>query len=200
MLRAQIESKLIVAGLSFGEVTELLNEGAISTDIAIPAGKAGSLTTRTNNTEGVITCSDHGFEEADALAIFWAGGSRYNVTISTHNTGTLTFTGGAGDNLPTELTAVVISKQYTISETFNGDNVSVIALQADQRTVSVFEESDNSVHMVKDLAANGLFSYASSSGLTSPVASAVIDHIDVANGSTSIANYKLAVMYNSSTV
>jgi len=204
-LNAQVEAKITVAGMNFAQVSLVEDEGSIASSIKLPAGLAGSLTTRGSATAGTITSADHNILDTDKLAIFWEGdtpGSRYNVTVSSHTSTTILFTGGVGDNLPLQDTAVVVGRQYTISESFVGNKVSVLAVQADQRVSVSFEKADGTVELDKDLAAGGLFSYSVSSDLASPFAdpTATVEHIDVANGSTVECNFQMGILYNSSTV
>jgi hypothetical protein len=53
-------------------------------DVDLPAGKAGTLTTRTNNTDGAATLSaGHGILTADVVDIYWDGGCRYGAIVGT---------------------------------------------------------------------------------------------------------------------
>ena len=87
--------------------------GVIDLSSAIPAAKAGTLTVRTNNTDGSLTMAPgHGIVTADKATIFWPGGIRYNVTIGTVAGDVVPFvgaTGGGGDNLPPAAAAVTVA-------------------------------------------------------------------------------------------
>lgn len=75
--------------------------------------KAGTLTTRTNNTQGVVTlASGHG-QTTGTFDLYWAGGSRYGVS-GTVSGDTITLSSGAGDNLPSQGEDVVVCKIVTL--------------------------------------------------------------------------------------
>ena len=90
--------------------------GVSASAVCVPQAwrlKQGVLTTRTSDTEGVITLgSSHGFSN-DYVDVRWTGGSRIQAFGSTGST-TITISGGTGDNLPAVGTAVTVemSKSY----------------------------------------------------------------------------------------
>jgi len=89
---------------TFENRVNITADGELIKNPVIGPAKVGSLTTRTNNTQGVITLvTGHGLTTGKK-DIYWTNvdgtkGSRYNVD-GTISTDALTITGGAGDNLP----------------------------------------------------------------------------------------------------
>lgn len=72
--------------------------------------QAGTLTTRTSDSAGVITIGyEHAIPNSTNIKVFWDGGSRAG-TISGTTTYTLTFSGGSGDNLPLVNEPVIVLK------------------------------------------------------------------------------------------
>ena len=58
-------------------------DGAGQWSPSVSAGKAGSLTTRTDNDTGVATLAGgHGIVTSDKVDVFWAGGRRYGMTAT----------------------------------------------------------------------------------------------------------------------
>lgn len=97
--------------------------------VALPAGKAGTLTTRTDNTDGTATLgTGHGIATGNTVDIYWAGGVRYGVTVGTVSGTSVPFSGGAGDNLPTESTAIVMTKQVPFTAHIDGDKVQLFGV------------------------------------------------------------------------
>lgn len=84
----------------------------------LPAAKTGTLTTRTDDDEGVITLAGgHGFSTGTNFDIYWSGGCRYGVSLTiVTNAATITASTGAGDVLPAADTAVTVAQ--AVSEAF----------------------------------------------------------------------------------
>lgn len=96
--------------------------------ITVPAGKAGSLTTRTDDNTGVATLSTgHGLATSDVVDVYWSGGVRYGMT-ATVATNAVTVDGGAGDVLPAQDTAVVLCEQVAVTCNIDGDNIELIGV------------------------------------------------------------------------
>jgi hypothetical protein len=113
------------------------NESLLVCDIGsdkLNAGKAGSLTTRTDNDTGVVTAgAGHGIATSDKVDVHWAiDGVRYvrrgmTATVDGNN---ITVDAGAGSNLPAQDTAVVVAKQAVATETFDGDDLDMFMVKA----------------------------------------------------------------------
>jgi len=104
----------------------------IDLQITLPAGKSGTLTTRTDDNTGIVTvASGHGITDSDTVDVYWAAGRRYGVDVTATDATTISIDLGAGDNLPTASTAVVICKQVVVNKAIDGDNVEIIGLLAE---------------------------------------------------------------------
>ena len=89
--------------------------------VIVPVAKAGTLSTRTSDTEGTITGSTgHGITTGQKLDIQWSDGRRYNVTVGTVDGNSIPISLGAGDNLPDADTALVFATPVEISTAFDG--------------------------------------------------------------------------------
>ena len=103
----------------------------IDLEVTLPAGKSGTLTTRTDDNTGVVTvASGHGITASDTVDVYWATGRRYGVDVTTAGATTLDIDLGSGDNLPAQSTAVVIVKQVVVNKAIDGDNVEIIGFLA----------------------------------------------------------------------
>lgn len=105
----------------------------------IPAAKAGSLTTRTSDVAGVVTCSEgHALTTGMIVDVYWAAGVRYGVAITVaSNEVTLAdgdHTGGAV--LPAQSTAVVLCEQVEIAANIDGDNASLLLVSLEYAAAS----------------------------------------------------------------
>ena len=104
----------------------------IDLQITLPAGKSGTLTTRTDDNTGIVTvASGHGITGSDTVDVYWAAGRRYGVDVTATDATTISIDLGAGDNLPAASTAVVIVKQVVVNKAIDGDAVEIIGLLAE---------------------------------------------------------------------
>ena len=104
----------------------------IDLQVTLPAGKSGTLTTRTDDDTGVVTvASGHGITGSDTVDVYWSGGRRYGVDVTATAATTIDIDLGAGDNLPAASTAVVVVKQVIVNKAIDGDNVAIIGFLAE---------------------------------------------------------------------
>ena len=99
----------------------LTSPNEVGSEPSVPAAKTGSLTVRTNTTDGTITLdAGHGLTTG-TFDIFWSGGSRSQVTC-TITVNACVITGGTGDDLPAAATAMTVSDLTSEAFVFTGDN------------------------------------------------------------------------------
>ncbi len=82
------------------------------------SAQPGSLTTRTDADTGVVTAPNsrglaHGITDSHTVSVWWPGGRRTAMTVSSVTGTAITVDGGAGDNFPVLGTAVEIGKDPT---------------------------------------------------------------------------------------
>lgn len=66
-----------------------------------PAGKRGTLTTRSSDTAGELTMeSGHGIATGNIIHVYWGDGKRIGVTAGTVSGNVVPISGGSGDDLP----------------------------------------------------------------------------------------------------
>jgi len=96
---------------------------------ALPSHNTGELTTRTNDTEGVITLTTgHDIVDATVADLYWDSGRRYGVTIG-RTVNAISISGGDGDNLPAGTTNITVCTQIEIDDlAITGDNVEWLAI------------------------------------------------------------------------
>ena len=104
-------------------------------EVTLPAGKAGTLSTRTDNDTGVATvASGHGITTSDKVDVYWSGGMRYGMSVTATTSTTISVDAGAGDNFPVAATAIVVTKQVSVNTAIDGDNIQVIGILAEYAT------------------------------------------------------------------
>lgn len=161
-------------------------EFPLTFDLTLPAAKAGSLTTRTDDNTGVATLSaGHGLVTSDVVDVYWSGGYRRGMT-ATVATNAVTIDGGAGDNLPLANTAVTLSKQVTLpTPAFDGDSCPLWFLNCNTRvSLDLLDDSDVSVQVLEIPAGEAIL-WIDGQGTTSPIAGNEIGSIVVSNADSS---------------
>lgn len=105
------------------------NSGSIGLQETLVAAKTGTLTTRTDNTDGELTmAASHGITTGQVIDLYWSTGVRYGVTVGTVATNAVPISGGAGDNLPADETAITAVVQMSINLAIDGDETDILAV------------------------------------------------------------------------
>jgi hypothetical protein len=122
-------------GVALGSIAKSVVRSAddlITVEVDLPAGKSGTLTTRTDDNTGVLTvASGHGITASDTVDVYWSTGRRYGVDVTAVGATTIDIDLGSGDNLPAASTAIVVCKQVVVNKAIDGDNVKIIGLSAE---------------------------------------------------------------------
>jgi hypothetical protein len=88
---------------NFSTTQNVQVDGTILKSPILPAAKAGTLTTRTNDTTGELTlASGHGVTTGDRLDVYFASGIRVNVTVGTVAGNVVPISSGSGAILPAQ--------------------------------------------------------------------------------------------------
>lgn len=156
----------------------------------VPAGAAGSLTTRTSDTAGTVTAASgsHGVTTGEVVDLYWTGGARRNVTVGTVSGTAVPVSGGTGTVLPTANTAVTVAKQKTES----GVSVATSTIQAiaakgqsGMRTTYTFRDGSNAVLFSFTLDSNVDYLWTRAGGTANPLGdSATLASVSVTHDST----------------
>jgi hypothetical protein len=198
---------LSAGGVNIQKTAARQADGLITREISLPAGKAGTLSTRTDNDTGVITAAGHGLVVGDKVSVFWTtapAGRRYGMTVSAVagndvTVGTLAGEIGAGDNFPPQGTAVVIVKQVPINVALDGDAIKVLALSLEFLTLTVtdrghvtFKDAQGDAIAEIDLEANTPQVYDVAGGQANPFTGDPITNAYAFNGcATEAATLKI---------
>jgi len=150
-------------------VTRLASQGIEPVDVDLPAGKAGTLTTRTNNTDGAATLSaGHGILTADVVDIYWDGGCRYGAIVGTVAGNVVPFGSGSGDNLV------------------------LIGASASQRSHLTFVDAGGATLHPVAIDPGEAWAWVSDTGVDNPLSGNAVASIKASNGSsTNSSNLKL---------
>jgi hypothetical protein len=197
MATIEVNSAIVAAGLAFpNSVAMRTATGGIQQEVEVAAGKTGSLTTRTNSTDGVVTLTaGHGLSSG-TFDLYWAGGERHQVS-AVIITNACTISLGSGDNLPDQATAVIVSARTELDCDFDGDLLIGAAMYAATRAGVEFVEDDDSNLLNVALAAGEAYAYLDDSGLANPLASAAVGKIVCSSATAAAVTIKIGVVYES---
>jgi len=165
--------------------------------ITLPAAEAGTLSTRTTDTTGILTITDTALEIGDVIDIYWDGGMRYDVDVDNVAGTAVTFSGGDGDNLPTQDDPITAAEQVTIETVFDGANLVAIGALCTQRGHLSFQESDVTELSV-ELTASEPWSWVDGQQITNPLVATVVGAVKATQASSSAtATLNMGILYDS---
>lgn len=135
-MKATYNKNVNIAGNSFSEIASI--DADVNQDVTVdqPAAQAGTLTTRTDNTDGTVTMtsSGHTITTGVRVDLYWTGGCRRGVTVGTVSGTAVPISGGAGDNLPSTSTAIKVALPTKRTLSFTGNNLKAIACKGTVRS------------------------------------------------------------------
>ncbi len=190
-----------LGGISIEAVITKTEEGQISDQATLAAADAGTLTTRTNDTDGTITLSaGHSISNGDIIDIYWTDGNgdmqvAYGATVGTVGTDdTVPFTGASGTALPVVDTSVTVDEEVEINADFDGDDAVKVMLHSTRKWHYRFQDSGDADLSVGKRNADEPFMYFKDITPSNPLTGNPVDAVLVSNGdSDNSATVKLGV-------
>lgn len=180
-----------MGGVSFSGAITRSGETPQALSVVLPAAKAGSLTTRTDNDTGVVTLSTgHSITTGMVVDVYWVDSSgddqcRYNMD-ATVATNAVTVDGGAGANLPTATTAVTLCQRQIAVFAFTASIVQAL-LASSTRKASIRCMATSSVVVAILNAAGEFYDWFYGRGVTTPLGSDVTA-VHLSNGDSAGTN------------
>lgn len=164
------------------------DEQGAATLVSLPAGIAGTLTTRTDNDTGIVTVlAGHGITTSDTVTLFWEGGVRRGLTVTATASTTISIDAGAGDNLPLVSSVVTIAKEVITSLGHVGDDLAIFAIHSVNRLMANIRDAGPATILALDIAGRESFAYISTFSGTNPFAGETLVTAVLANGGTTAA-------------
>jgi hypothetical protein len=190
------------AGLSIQSSIIRTGSAGISLFETLPAAKAGTLSTRTDNDTGTLTLgTGHGITDGDVVDIYWDGGVQHGAIVGTVAGNSVPFDGGTGDNLPDQGTAITVMKQLQAGIHIPGADVAIAAIEfrTANRSLQVparveFFDSDDSLLVAMDLVSNAPKVIDIAGGDSDPFGGTVSYVLVTHAGSSSTEVYQLQVI------
>lgn len=181
-------TRTVVVGSTSYSFAETLSDDALTRlTPSVPAAKAGTLTTRTDNNTGTFTmASGHGFSTNDLIDLYWSGGKRHGMT-ATVTGDSVVLDGGTGDNLPIATTAITASKPTVVAFAVDGDDLTLLLGSADvEGYIGLWDDTATPVHVDTMDIGNGTSDiWTASQGETNPVAGHILTLAKFSHGETS---------------
>lgn len=194
-----INQNISLGGANFLTSTTLNANGEILKSLAGPdillAAKDGTLSTRTNGTDGTLTMSaGHGIITGDKLDIYWSGGSCRGATVGTVSGNTVPFTGATGTALPIATTVITAMVPTNLDIAFIGNNMQGLITMCDViGTIAFFNSSNTELFAITGLS----YAWWLGNGITNPLAGVTVDHVHVTHGDSSASrNMKIGILYD----
>ena len=188
-----IQCHFAIAGETFEPVLEFSGNDWFATSYSVPAAKAGTLTTRTDNDTGELTMGGgHGIVDGDRLDLYWTGGCRRGMVVGVVAGNAVPIDGGSGDNLPAQDTAIVASVPVEASFPVTVADVHAIGAKCDYESQFTFLDDDgttenHTMHVEPD--ANGdLTSAMWADGFSAALAGTLIATVFLSHADTAAAH------------
>lgn len=185
----------VIAGVTLTSVLTRTEEAVERISLDMPAGIAGTLTTRTDADTGVATvATGHGLTTSDVVAVFFPNGSKQNCTISATTATTISFNSEDGDDLPIATTAIVLGKQMNFAAPVVGNTLRTFVIKSNTRCFVDFRSSAPASLLEYDIPTNEGRIWLSNTDVTNPLAGDVVATITVANGAPSVGAVEIGLL------
>ena len=183
---------------SLDTVLSRTDETMSSSEVTLNAAIAGTLTTRTSDSVGVVTVASHSITTSDTVAIFWGGGYRYGVAVSATGATTISIgSGGAGSVLPASSTALTICKESTLGFSHAGSDIIAMLVHSPERMSMNVRDTSPATQQAADITANEGWFWISNATGTSPFAGDTLGTIVMANAATTAKTATVLLLKNS---
>jgi hypothetical protein len=206
-MRASIRLSVGVAGETASISQQRTGDGVVGTSPTATPASAGVLTARGSASAGTITIDDTNVTTGEKAVLTWVDVDgnlkhRYNVACTVTETSTsgsgsdsdsessggggyeVAITGGAGDDLPAQDSAINVGLQASANITFDFDDVDTFLITSNARGVVVCLDSTEVEKLVTDMGEDGIAFWLRSSGFAAPITGTPVTHVVFGSGDT----------------
>lgn len=197
-----IQKTASVGGVSIQTTLRRNAASQIGHDWNLAVATTGNLTTRTDNTTGIITATNHGLSNSDIVDVHWLNsttpGCAYGCTVSNVAANAFDIVAEGGTILPAQNSTVAWQEPQTKDTDVDGDLLELIAISSSVQGHIVFRDAGDAVLMARPLVANEGWDWASNQGIANPLTGNAIASVDISSGDiTNTGNMKVGLVYNS---
>lgn len=177
-------------GKTFADVQTITVDSVVVTEKTVPVAIAAQLTTRTGNADGVITLpAGHGITTGQKVDIYWGDTSIHTQASATISTNAMTIASGTGDNLPSNLTSVIVCVVREEPCTFASEDLQAIVAGGStaRSTVRFHSSADDSLALAQKIPADRSFFWDTeleANGYTNPFADEPIGFVRFSHANT----------------
>jgi hypothetical protein len=196
-----LNKTVTIGGLAIAGTVVRADDGELREELNLAAGKAGTLSARTDNDTGTATlASGHGITTGATVDVYFAGGLRRGMTVGTVAGTSVPIDLGTGDNLPALNDPIVLCVPTTVTLAFIAANVVMAVVQAAFRSSVQFQQTAGTVVKAIDLGRSGnngeIWDWASLTDTTTPF-TADVGKLVISNGDGTRSNtVKVGVVLN----
>jgi hypothetical protein len=170
-----------IGGTTIDETVKRSADNPQVYEIALPPGKPGKLTARTDNDTGVVTlAAGHGIQTGNVVDVFWAGGVRHGMS-ATVDGNAVTLDVGTGDDLPAQDADLVVTPQVAINATIDGDAAAAVVASCTKRAHLDLRDAANATIKALNLGARQPWAWWADSGADNPLTGNVITNAKASN-------------------
>jgi hypothetical protein len=222
-MRATVTVSAGLAGETASTAQTRTEDGVVGVNPSATHAVAGVLTTRDSASAGVITATNTDVTTGDKAVLTWAAANgdykhRYNVECAVAEAAEsgsssssedadviydVTFSGGAGDDLPDEDSDVNIGLQIEANITFDFEDVDLFVVSTNVRGVVAFMDGTATEKCVVDMGTNGVALWMRDSGFPAPMSGTPVTKVLVGSGSilttpatSAVFTPKILVLYD----
>lgn len=186
----QKQSQVVIGGIAYGVGKSIVASSSVEVQQVLPAAQVGQLTTRTSNTAGTLTMttvSAGGITTAALFDMYWAGGTacRRGVIAGTVSGQSVPFTGGSGDNLPTNMTNVTTALPQTFTFAPTGNTLQALACNGGVGAFTMFSfqaSGPTESLAVANLPTGVSYDWFNGNGVVNPLTGVSVLTLVVSNG------------------
>jgi hypothetical protein len=194
---------LVSQGINFQNTATVSADGGLTVILNCLQAQSGQLTTRTTNTNGILTMSNanHGITANEVIDLYSATGVQMRAaTVSNVNGNLVTFTGTAfGSQLPVVNTLVNVGPVKTLTCDVVGANVQSIGFQVPGSSEGMFslQTSVPAEVLGEDIVSGQDYIWYTGNGVTNPVTGSTIVLVSCStNNITSNQVVQGSILYN----
>jgi hypothetical protein len=197
MSTARLSSNMTIGGRNVTGSMTVTDEAVETQEIILPAGIAGTLTTRTDDNTGVVTvASGHGITDTDTVMVSWVGGLQRVIDVTATTATTISIDLGVGDNLPVATTAVVVSKSVNSTLTVPASGLKAFAIQNRNRVYANVRDGSATSLFAKDLPAEQGYFWMTGGGYSDPTTGTAVGSIQLNNLASTADTIVVATLKN----
>ena len=174
-----------VAGKSFNDNETVSAPGVIGVELLVPVAFAGTLTTRTDNSDGILTMAEAGnIQTGDFIDVYWNGGIQRDCLVGTVSGRSVPFSGGSGDALPAATTATTAAVIQVVATSMAGDDATYLLAACDNAQCVITMLQSGTEKLYLPIAQGCCYAWPAATGEVNPIAGEVIDTIHMSHANT----------------